>query len=503
MKKPLRGMWVGQKTLAEKSVPFAHAALRYQILRMLRHSIYTTMSENSDSLRRSGDSDLAKVCLMGASLESGNRGVAALGASLIQLVSSQNQNPAITFLLGRKSSTLFELRRRGQIRRFPVIHFRLTPKAAVKEQLWFILVLAAIYRWIPLAGLRSRIAAHPWFRAILDSDWVGDIRGGDSFSDIYGLKRFLTASLAVISVIWAKGGIVLLPQTYGPFSSVISRMFARYLINHASLLLCRDRDSLEVIESLSRGRRRGEFCPDVAFALDPVLPDTLCTEPPLDFGTGETLIGLNISGLLYNGGYNRNNMFGLKLDYREFLRLLVARLLEESANRILIVPHTFAPPTSVESDSAAGKILKEHLPETLGKRIHLVTADYDQNEIKGVIGQCRFFIGSRMHACIAALSQGIPAVGIAYSKKFHGVFDSVGVSEWVIDGRAVTTPEAVNRCFSLFKERDQLRARLARNVPPAREQLNAVFKRLSNSVDLRSQPRRTEQDTCFETVKSR
>ena len=46
---------------------------------------------------------------------------------------------------------------------------------------------------------------------------------------------------------------------------------------------------------------------------------------------------------------------------------------------------------------------------------------------KAVIGQCDFFIGSRMHACIAALSQGVPCVGVAYSMKFAGVFDTVGM----------------------------------------------------------------------------
>ena len=65
----------------------------------------------------------------------------------------------------------------------------------------------------------------------------------------------------------------------------------------------------------------------------------------------------------------------------------------------------------------------------------IVDREYDQHEIKGVIGMCDFFVGSRMHACIGALSQGIPCVGVAYSMKFRGVFESVGVADWVVDSR--------------------------------------------------------------------
>lgn len=43
-------------------------------------------------------------------------------------------------------------------------------------------------------------------------------------------------------------------------------------------------------------------------------------------------------------------------------------------------------------------------------------ADY-----KGVIGLCEALVGARMHTNIAAMSQGIPTVSIAYSRKAWGI----------------------------------------------------------------------------------
>ena len=32
-------------------------------------------------------------------------------------------------------------------------------------------------------------------------------------------------------------------------------------------------------------------------------------------------IGINVSGLLWNGGYTRNNQFGLKFNYKAYIRI--------------------------------------------------------------------------------------------------------------------------------------------------------------------------------------
>jgi polysaccharide pyruvyl transferase WcaK-like protein len=107
-----------------------------------------------------------------------------------------------------------------------------------------------------------------------------------------------------------------------------------------------------------------------------------------------------------------------------------------------------------------------------------VTHDYDQHEIKGVIGMCDFFIGSRMHACIAALSQGIPTAALAYSKKFLGVFKTVGMESAVIDGRECDTAEALRWTKTAFENRDSVRDALKLRVAHARKELFDTFGQL-------------------------
>jgi polysaccharide pyruvyl transferase WcaK-like protein len=181
---------------------------------------------------------------------------------------------------------------------------------------------------------------------------------------------------------------------------------------------------------------------------------------------------------MFNGGYTRQNMFGLTLDYAAFLSGLVRALLAEHPGELWLIPHTYAAPGNVESDNEASEMLRNSLPLELRSRVRLVTAEYDQHELKGIIGQCDFFIGSRMHSCIAALSQGVPCVGVAYSRKFAGVFESVGMDDWVVDARSTAQDEAVARIASLYRQRNGVRLGLMRRADQARQQLIEVFRDL-------------------------
>lgn len=419
------------------------------------------------------------IGIMGASLGTGNRGVSALGAALVKTAGEGLPDARPVMLIGERNADSFAVNVSGRRMVVPVVNYRMSPRASPSDHLLIIGLLASLYRLLPFRPLREAIKRRcPWIRTVAGAALVGDIRGGDSFSDIYGLRGFLLASLPVMTVIWVRGEIVLFPQTFGPYRHFLARAVARHILRHAPVILSRDRESMETVRSLIGPTDRLRFCPDVAFALDPTEPDPKGIEPPLPAPRSGCLVGINVNGLMYNGGYTRRNMFGLKLDYRTFLCRLTERLLEDESTRILLVPHTFAEPGDVESDPQACREVLATIPEALRGRVHLVTQWYDQHEIKGVIGKCDFFIGSRMHSCIAALSQGIPAVGVAYSKKFKGVFDSVGAADWVVDGRESDVTSAVQSILDALGRREEMRSLLAARLDIARQQLRDSFAHL-------------------------
>ncbi len=419
-----------------------------------------------------------RVCILGASLVTGNMGVSALAASLVKLFRDAAPEAEISFFLGARTGDPQWLRISGRPVRIEVINYRLSPRAKIREHLLWLLLMAALYRIVPVASWREGILRkNRRLAAVRQSDIVGNISGGDSFSDIYGLGRFLTESATSLIVILLGKNLCLLPQTYGPYKSCLAQHLARLIMERAGTILARDPESKALVKVMLGGDTSPKqvlLCPDVAFALEAEAPRLEDISPPLDTGNHRGLIGLNVNGLLYNGGYSRNNMFGLAFDYRAFVHDLAGRLMGNTDCELLLIPHTYGPPGDVESDPQACREVYVALKKYAG-RVHLLEGEHDPHVVKGVIGLCTFFIGSRMHSCIAALSQGIPAMAVAYSRKFKGVFDTAGIGHMVVDARAEDAESAIRKILAGYERREIERSNLQTRVSGMKDDLRDAF----------------------------
>lgn len=422
---------------------------------------------------------MSKVVLMGATFDTGNRGVSALASSLVKLVLQVRPDADISFFVGSRSSDCQMIHfPSGQIR-ISFINHCLSPIAGLKTNLIVMFFVACLYRMIPFHAIgKLLIRSNSNLDRLYNSDFIGDIHGGDSFSDIYGLGRFIQGVLPDIIVTLLGKRLVLLPQTYGPYRSFLSQKIARYVFSKAVLIISRDKEGIEMVNKVLGDGNNGTkatYCPDVAFVLDATVPNNITIEPPLARESSSVIIGLNVNGLLYNGGYTRNNMFGLKYDYKVFVQTIVGQLMRDTANHVLLIPHTFGPAGNVNSDPHACYDIISNIEEPYRDRVHMLIGEYNQFEIKGIIGLCDFFIGSRMHACIAAISQEIPTAAVAYSKKFHGVFASLELENMVIDARILDLDKAVNRIIDLFQNRRLEAVPIKRKVDMAIEQVKGKF----------------------------
>ncbi|MGD0695525.1 MAG: polysaccharide pyruvyl transferase family protein [Terriglobia bacterium] len=229
------------------------------------------------------------------------------------------------------------------------------------------------------------------------------------------------------------------------------------------------------------------FCYDVGFLVDPIPPArmdivgfSLAPNPGLSAPNTKPLkpnpcpfVGLNVSGLLFMGGYTRRNMFGLKVEYDKFIYHLIDFLIQQKNADVLLVPHVFG--QLGESDSPACARIYEALKEKYPGKIGWVRGSYNQSEIKYIIGQCDFFVGSRMHACIAAVSQCVPAVAIAYSDKFIGVMETVGAEAAVADARKMDEAEILETVERAFEQRNVARRQLEQRMPQIKERVLRLF----------------------------
>ncbi len=141
---------------------------------------------------------------------------------------------------------------------------------------------------------------------------------------------------------------------------------------------------------------------------------------------------------------------------------------------MLLVPHVNV--NRGEGDPVACDEIFRDLQRIYPDRIFMLKPPYSEREIKHVIAQCDFFVGARMHACIAALSQCTPAAAMAYSDKFLGVFRSVGVESAVIDVRSLSVGQAVAALSSIYGSREGLRSALKRAMPTVNQLTHTLLR---------------------------
>jgi polysaccharide pyruvyl transferase WcaK-like protein len=423
-----------------------------------------------------------KVCVLGAAFDTGNMGVNALAAGTVRCILHGVPAAEVCFLNYAKSRTVYTIKVVERQVTVPLVNLRFSWRFWLHNNIAFLLFLVLLTKLAPLAVLRRRwIARNDCLRLLNGSDLVLAISGGDSFSDIYGLGRFAYVSLPQILTLWLGKRLVLLPQTIGPFKRRATRAVAKYIIKRADVTYSRDHDGVEQVKDWlgpGVGATRLRFCYDLGFALDPTPPAWVnLVGLPSGYLAAKRLVGLNVSGLLWMGGYSRKNEFELRTDYRSFIYALVHYLVERKQANVILIPHVIG--TGGECDSPVCDQLFEVLKTKYPNRIGVLRGSYSHSELKFIIGSCDFFVGARMHACIAALSEGTPAVATAYSNKFAGVLDTVGIGALVTDLRMMQDEEILSAIGDAFDHRAALRCHLERIVPRIKQYVLDLFKNLA------------------------
>jgi len=425
-----------------------------------------------------------RIGLLGASFDTGNMGVSALAESAIKCILHRWPDAKVVLLGSSRTPDEHLLKINGRKLCIKKIPIRFCKNVFLSNHFLVLCLYAFLFKVFRGEKFKRFCAQrNASLRRIIQMDMVADITGGDSFSDIYGMRRFVLGFLRKWLVMLFNKDLVMLPQTYGPFERRLSKAMAKHILNRASLVYSRDRAGVGYVNKLINDSENGKvkFAPDVAFVLDARKPKQLDIEPSADIRAQDSIVvGLNVSGLLFNGGYSRNNMFGLRTDYRELICEIVEMLLKDEKVTVLLIPHVFPPPGyEVESDSDACLKIYERVRKTYPDRVFLVKGEYDQGEIKYIIGMCDFFVGSRMHSCIAALSQCVPAVGLAYSDKFEGVFETAQNEQHVLDMRNHKKDEILKVVFNAFEERKVIRNHLQRIIPGIQNKVMNLFEDIS------------------------
>ena len=194
--------------------------------------------------------------------------------------------------------------------------------------------------------------------------------------------------------------------------------------------------------------------PDPAFTLGYVRKKV-----PDGFWKGNT-VGVNVSPLIQKS----ESVPGITMKcYEE----LIEWIIEHTDMQIALIPHVV---WKNNDDRKPLSGLYEKYKST--ERLVQIT-DVSCEELKGYISQCRFFVGARTHATIAAYSTCVPTLVVGYSVKAAGIAqDLFGSQEhYVLPVQSLKDPQDLVQGFQwLMEQEDSIREHLQRKIPDYQRQ---------------------------------
>lgn len=313
---------------------------------------------------------------------------------------------------------------------------------------------------IPALSKRTNIAVQ---KSLVNADVVVP-SGGDIFtSDYDNLRKHLSILIATPK----HKKIYICGHTIGPLKRKDESYFKK-VISRADIISVRESQSFDYLKSLNI-EVPVHLTSDVAFTL-PTLEKkdarALLTSKYGINANNDEFVALSISqGIIKYSNLDKNDY------YQEFAKFV--DYLNENGQICLLIPHVMETNPSNNDVIACEEVLKLVKQPNMNR---IIFGEPSAVDFKGIIGISKCLVGTRTHSTIASLSQCIPTVSIAYSRKAYGIMQDVFGEK---KGNDLTVDV---RNMSLDKLIDSYE--LAVNTPPAAEKISGIKKLASQNFSL-------------------
>lgn len=180
------------------------------------------------------------------------------------------------------------------------------------------------------------------------------------------------------------------------------------------------------------------------------------------------IVGINASPLVEKCEGEKNSV-------RQNYEKLIEYILNNTEFNIALIPHVVW--EAVDDRKILGDFYEKY--KSSG-RIYFVK-DADCEALKGYISQCRFFIGARTHATIAAYSTCVPTLVVGYSVKARGIArDLFGTEEnYVLQAQKLSNENELTNAFKwLLNNETDIKQTLEVEMPEYKKRIEDGVKAL-------------------------
>lgn len=304
-----------------------------------------------------------------------------------------------------------------------------------------------------------------------DYDGVVSLCGEDFFSDNWSLHNCFFRLTQCLCALMLRKKLVILAQTFGPFERSWSRAMARFCMKHATLVSARDRRSYEELAALVGERPQIRETRDLAFLLKPTDWTTVLARHPELANLPPRFVAVSVSRTFASNVLRTNRATrGTPERFHDAMAQCLDEFVTNTRLPIVFVPQVVIGPFGddrLDSQEVLMRMNRRSEASVCGD-------EYTAGELKAVINRAEMVVACRMHAQVAAVSQGIPVLALAYSPKSLDVIGRALEYEFVLDARTMEpldfSKQAAAMMLKLAAKRDTTSQALLAAMPEIIEQ---------------------------------
>ena len=274
--------------------------------------------------------------------------------------------------------------------------------------------------------------------------------GGGNLNSIFRFHEFYGKCLTYVLCEIFEVPVVLSGQTIGPFYGWFDKKIAKFALNRVNVITSRERFSQEILESIGVTKPIIKVTADDSTLLVPAsrkeIQEIFSSEK---IPENHLLIGMSAIGLRIFSTAELKKTYKLMAEIADYL-------VSEHDARVIFVPMTYREDRVVAQEALRFMKHKD--------KAHLITREYNDRIIKGIIGRMDLAIGFRYHFIVFAVNSKVPSIGFYlndyYSMKIKGILELVEQKKYACDIEATTVRDMITLVEDIFLNKESILEKL-------------------------------------------
>lgn len=253
--------------------------------------------------------------------------------------------------------------------------------------------------------------------------------------------------------------VYIMGNSIEPIKKQIIKYFTEKVLKKVDFIFVRETITEEYVSTFM-DKNKYTLIPDMAFMLEDVNRDFEFVDELRK--ENELLIGTTVRSWNFP---NLSNKIQAKENYENSVRDMMVYMFNKYNCSFVFIPQVTV---STGDDTLTALRIKNKLPENLKNKFIIRTDDWSPSEIKSVIKNMDYFVGTRMHSNIFATSMCVPTTAIAYEKKTNGIMETVNLSDYVVEIDTITKDDLIDKVENMIENDSQIRELLKSRIKEIR-----------------------------------